>query len=299
MPNSIFISYRRDDSQHATFAIADRLSWAFGAEEVFFDRGSIRAGDGWEELLEGGLTAAKVLVLIVGDTWLKTADDWGRRRIDNAEDWVRREILTALQGHKEQRTAIVPVLLEETPRLHRDAFDADLKRIAGFEPMLLRAELWEAGLETLIVRVAQESGLTRLQRPGDRNPNGSPARPRPVQTNQQPLTDAQVRDALAPLARWQLQRGPHPWGAGGQAQEIVKSYDFPSFLETIAFMADAAKEIDAWKPPHHPRWENQWKVLNVSFTTWDVNCRVTKLDIAAARKFDALVARWNARAVGV
>jgi hypothetical protein len=36
MANSIFVSYRRFDSQHATFAIADRLRWAFGADEVFF-----------------------------------------------------------------------------------------------------------------------------------------------------------------------------------------------------------------------------------------------------------------------
>ena len=57
MPNSIFISYRRLDSQHATFAIADRLSWAFGADEVFFDRGSIRAGHQWPDALERGLNA--------------------------------------------------------------------------------------------------------------------------------------------------------------------------------------------------------------------------------------------------
>lgn len=82
--------------------------------------------------------------------------------------------------------------------------------------------------------------------------------------------------------------------AGGNAQEIVKCYDFPSFADVVAFMTTAAKEIDAWDPPHHPRWENQWKVLNVFFTTWDVDRRVTKLDIAAAKEFDAIVARWNA-----
>src|SRR5262249_46383875 len=151
MPNSIFISYRRGDSQHATFAIADPLSWGFGAAEGFFDRGSIRGGGGGEELLGHGVKAAKGVVGMVGNRWLKTADKWGRRRIDNSDDWVRREILTALEAHKEQRTTIVPVLLEETPRLRRDAFDADLKRIAAFEPMPLRADHWEAGLEALIV----------------------------------------------------------------------------------------------------------------------------------------------------
>ena len=80
MPNSIFISYRRLDSQHATFAIADRLSWAFGADEVFFDRGSIRAGHQWPDALERGLNAAKVMVLIIGEAWLTATYKLARRR---------------------------------------------------------------------------------------------------------------------------------------------------------------------------------------------------------------------------
>jgi pterin-4a-carbinolamine dehydratase len=295
MPNSIFISYRRLDSQHATLAIADRLSWAFGADEVFFDRGSIRAGHQWPDALERGLNAAKVLVLIVGEAWLTATDKWARRRIDDPADWVRCEILTALAANEKGHTAIIPVLLDDAKRLHADAFDVALQPIARFEPMPLRADLWDEGLETLIARIAQESGLTRIQPRHDRNPNGSPARPRREQSNQKTMTDAEVRTALEPLARWQLQWGHHAWGAGGNAQEIVKSYDFPSFADVVAFMAAAAKEIDAWNPPHHPRWENQWKVLTVFFTTWDVDCRVTQLDIAAAENFDAIVARWKAR----
>jgi pterin-4a-carbinolamine dehydratase len=183
--------------------------------------------------------------------------------------------------------------LDEKLELRAAAFDRALQPIAGIEPTRLSANHWEEGLEKLIVRIAEQSGLPRMARPDGRNPNGSPARPRRIQTSQRPMTDAEVRSELEQLAQWQLQWGPHTWGAGGRAQEIVRSYDFPSFADVVAFMASAAKEIDAWKPPHHPRWENQWKVLNVFFTTWDVNCRVTTLDIEAAKKFDALVDSWN------
>jgi pterin-4a-carbinolamine dehydratase len=290
MPSSIFISYRRRDSQHATFAIADRLSWAFGAEEVFFDRGSIKAGDQWPDSLERALAAAKVLVLVVGRSWLKTTGKRGRRRID---DWVRREILAGLEAHKAKRTEIIPVLLDEKAELRAAAFDRALKPIAQIQPTRLSANHWEDGLEELIVRIEEKSGLTRMPRPDGRNPNGSPARPRRKQSSQRPMNDAEVRSELEQLARWQVQWGPHSWGNNGRAQEIVKSYDFPSFADVVAFMASAAKEIDTWKPPHHPRWENQWKVLTVFFTTWDVNCRVTALDIEAAKKFDELVGRWN------
>src|SRR5262245_18751366 len=111
MPQSIFVSYRRMDSQHATFAIADRLRWAFGADEVFFDRGSIRSGHEWPESLRRGLEAAKVLVVVMGKAWLTTADEWGRRRIDDPDDWVRREISTGLIRYKEGKTHVIPVLL--------------------------------------------------------------------------------------------------------------------------------------------------------------------------------------------
>jgi pterin-4a-carbinolamine dehydratase len=293
MPNSIFISYRRLDSQHATFAIADRLRWAFGGDEVFFDRGSIRAGHEWPDSLRRALETAKVFVIVIGESWLTTADRWGRRRIDDPEDWVRREIATALAGAETGRIAILPVLLGAAERLRAEALDASLQRLAEFEPKTLDDDHWEEALEALILRVGQVTGLQRITPVGDRNANGSPARPPRIQITQRVLSDAEVREALEPLGGWQLQRGPHPWGVGGQAQEITKSFAFVSFQDAIAFMAHAAQQIEAWKPSHHPRWENQWKVLNVFFTTWDVDCRVTKLDISAARKFDDLFRQWK------
>jgi pterin-4a-carbinolamine dehydratase len=293
MANSIFISYRRSDSQHAAFAIADRLRWAFGAEEVFFDRGSVPAGDEWPETLKRGVEAAKVFLAIIGERWLLSADEWGRRRIDVPTDWVRLELAAALAARAAGNTSIIPVLLGNARRLHRDAFDETLQPLADLEPQLLREDQWEEGLEGLIVATGRAAGLPRMVREGGRNPNGSPARPRRVQSTQRSMSDAEVRAALEPLARWQLQWAPHPWGIGGEAQEITKSYDFVSFADAIAFMAHAARDIDLWSPPHHPRWENQWKVINVSFSTWDVDCRVTRLDIAAAKKFDNLVASWN------
>jgi len=288
----IFISYRRADSQHAAFAIADRLRWAFGAQSVFFDRGSIRAGNEWPVSLRQGLESAKVLVVVVGKSWLTTYDDWGRRRIDDPGDWVRCELSTGLRTLQRGDFAIVPVLLDGAKRLRREALDASLQRFADIEPKQLQDVTWEDDLESLIQTIAASSRLPRISR-GERNPNGSPARPKRTQSERTPLSDADVRALLEPLPRWQLQWGAHPWGVGGQAQEITKSYDFDTFTDAMDFMAYAAKTIDAWNPPHHPRWENQWKVVNVSFSTWDVDCRITELDIDAANKLDKLYSAWN------
>jgi len=296
MPESIFISYRRADSQHAVFAIADRLRSTFGPQRVFLDRSVIKPGDKWPDSLRRGVEGAAVVLPVIGEDWLTTIDERGRRRIDDKNDWVRREISAALAANAARGTAIIPVLLENAKRLHSKAFNSDssLRRLADFEPLSLTVDKWEDGLEALIVQVAETTGLARLAGSDGRHPNGAPARPRRVQKTQRRLKDAKVRAALEPLAQWRLQWGPHSWGAGGLAQEITKSFDFTSFAKAIAFMSAASTAIDAWKPPHHPRWENQWKVVNVFFTTWDVDCRVTKLDIEAAEKFDALVDNWRA-----
>ncbi len=288
MPRSIFISYRRLDSQHATFAIADRLRWAFGADEVFFDRGSIRSGHEWPESLRQGLEAAKVLVVVIGKTWLTSADEWGRRRIDDSKDWVRREISTGLARRADRGVHVIPVLLGGAQRLRAEALDEDLQALAEIEPAELDDNGWESQLEELIVTIADATGLSRIQRDGDRNPNGSPARPEKRQGEQVAMSDAEIRAHLESLNHWHLQWGAHPWGRGGKAQQICKSYEFESFANAIDFMARASRQINKWSPSHHPRWENQWKVVNVFFSTWDVDCRVTMLDIEAAKKFDAL-----------
>jgi len=288
MPQSIFISYRRSDAQHAAFAIADRLRWAFGPEEIFMDRSSIESGDDWPDSLQRGVAAAKVMVVVIGPTWLTAQGNWGRRRIDDPKDWVRKEVCAGLEQRQAGRTEVIPVLLRDTQPVSEEALDAPLRPLAKIEVRKLQDDSWEAQLEQLIVTIASRTGMPRMNRDGDRNPNGSPARPAREQSKQVAWTDAQVREALESMSQWYLQWSPHLWGKEGLAQEIFKSYEFASFERAIAFMARASKVIDTWTPPHHPRWENQWKVLNVSFTTWDVDCRVTKLDIQAAKLMDEL-----------
>lgn len=292
MPNGIFVSYRRTDSQHASFAIADRLRWAFGADQVFLDRGSLREGHDWPAALQQGLQQSSVLVAVIGPAWLSAVDKWGRRRIDDRADWVRRELLTGLERRRQDKLHVLPVALDGAPELSAEGLDKELEQLPDIQAMPVRAASWDADLESLLRRICELTDLPRLEQ-GDRNPNGSPARPRRVMTRTPAMTDNEVRSELEQLPRWHLQWAPHPWGAGGLAQEIGKSFDFASFEDAIRFMSDAAREIGTWSPPHHPRWDNQWKVVNVAFSTWDLDCRVTTLDIAAARKFDAFARAWR------
>lgn len=289
---AIFISYRRVDSQHASFAIADRLRWAFGTDNVFLDHGSIRTGKAWPSVLRDGLRAARVMVVVVGPNWLSAVDEWGRRRIDDRGDWVRQEVQTGLERSRAGELVVLPTFLDKAPALTRAALDSKLADFADLQRLEIGAASWERDLEQLIEEVGRQGGLTR-RRQDERNPDGSPSRPKPGVTGTPVLDDEQVREALQSLSRWHLRWTAHPWGANGEAQEIAKSYDFRSFEQAIGFMHFAAGRIDQWRIPHHPRWENQWKVVNVAFSTWDVDCRVTRLDLKAARDLDALVDEWR------
>jgi pterin-4a-carbinolamine dehydratase len=289
MPNAIFLSYRRSDSQHATLGIADRLRWSFGVDEVFLDRGSIEAGLEWSQVIQQALAQAKVVVVIIGPGWLRSADVWGRRRLDDSRDWVRREICAALAGHAARERTVIPVYLDDAVTPPSEALDLALQPLLALQKHVLRSDHWEAGLRELLDRIGEVSKLPQRPPPdGERNPNGSPARPLPKQTQWPTLSDEEARSALQKLGGWQLQWSDHPWGTGGRAQEIAKTYEFGSFRQAVDFMHRTSQKIQEWKPPHHPRWENQWKVVTVSFTTWDVNCRLTKLDLDAARKMDGL-----------
>lgn len=162
---SIFISYRRTDSQHAVFAIADRLRSTFGPQKVFLDRSVIKPGDEWPTSLRRAVKGAAVVLPVIGERWLTTADESGRRRIDDENDWVRRERAAALAANAAKGTAIIPVLLENAKRLRAEAFDSSLQRLAVFEPLSLTVDKWEAGLEALILRVLRLA-LALLQASG-------------------------------------------------------------------------------------------------------------------------------------
>jgi pterin-4a-carbinolamine dehydratase len=227
-------------------------------------------------------------LVIIGPGWLRSSDKWGRRRLDDPEDWVRREVCTALAA-VEQGTKVVPVYLDEAVVPEKDALDASLKPLLDFQARKLTSDRWESDLNGLLETIATLGNLPPLESLYGKSAGArAAARPDRRQTEWPTMSDEDVRLKLEPLGGWQLQWGPHPWGVGGRAQEIARTYELPTFRIAIDFIQRASRAIETWRPPHHPRWENQWKSVTASFTTWDVHCRVTRLDIDAAGKLDEL-----------
>jgi hypothetical protein len=108
MSKQIFISYRRSDARAICERINDSLVRAFGAHEVFRDLTAIAPGADFRLAMEEGLKRAKVVLVLIGSTWLTVTDEAGKRRLDDPLDRVRLEVEQALRD----RLVIIPVLVE-------------------------------------------------------------------------------------------------------------------------------------------------------------------------------------------
>ena len=124
--NSVFVSYRRSDSNHTIGRIYDRLADYFGSKAVFRDVHSIPLGVDFRSHLQQQLGQCQVLVAIIGSTWLTVADTAGNRRLDNPNDWVRAEIETALN----RDIPVIPVLVGGATMPAAEALPGDIAPLA-------------------------------------------------------------------------------------------------------------------------------------------------------------------------
>ena len=103
----VFISYRRDDSQHVAGRLFDRLLLEFRRADIFKDVDSIPSGDDFREHLQNAVGGCDIMLVLIGDNWASAAGSDGSLRLDNPDDFVRLEIEAAL----ERAIRVVPVLI--------------------------------------------------------------------------------------------------------------------------------------------------------------------------------------------
>ncbi|MEQ1696277.1 MAG: TIR domain-containing protein [Hyphomicrobiaceae bacterium] len=123
MPGKIFVNYRRDDSAAHALNVAQYLERTFGARNVFLDIDRMRAGQNFPDVLQDKLSACRVMIAVIGPSWLTLATDDGTRRIDDPEDWVRLEIAHALK----RNIAVIPILVGGATLPKKSDLPDDLK----------------------------------------------------------------------------------------------------------------------------------------------------------------------------
>jgi hypothetical protein len=144
--DGIFISYRRDDSAGYAGRLYDRLIPHFGANRVFMDVEGIELGTDFVTAIEEAVGSCRVLIVIIGDEWLKIADAAGRRRLEDPHDFIRLETVTALQ----RGIRVVPVLVGGALMPRADELPDDLKPLARRQAIEISHKQWEATTAELI-----------------------------------------------------------------------------------------------------------------------------------------------------
>jgi hypothetical protein len=150
----VFLSYRREDSQGVVDRVAERLRRKLGPGNVFKDVDSISVGENFLDKVQTALTAADVLIVVIGPGWLNASKRPGKRRLDDPDDWVRIEVHEALQRDD---VRVVPLLVEGATMPGERDLPAGLKALAYRNACILRPDpVFEADLDTLCERLDPE-----------------------------------------------------------------------------------------------------------------------------------------------
>ena len=122
----IFISYRQADAKGWAISLRDDLADVFGNDQVFLDKDNLRAGN-WREQIQRELKCCKVVLVIIGPSWLTIADEHDRPRIELTDDVHHQEVSQAL---RRSDLTVIPVLVGEAPMPRKDQLPADLQELA-------------------------------------------------------------------------------------------------------------------------------------------------------------------------
>ena len=146
---SVFISYRREDSEGQARALFQDLVARLGRDSVFMDVDSIGLGRDFRAVLQERLATCDVMLALIGRDWVDGKDKSGRRRLDIPGDFVRMEITAALK----RNIPVTPLLLHGAQMPTVEQLPEDLSDLAyrnGFE---LSHNRWESDVQELVKRL--------------------------------------------------------------------------------------------------------------------------------------------------
>jgi hypothetical protein len=160
---SVFISYRSDDSYHSAPLIYEMLAKVFGKANVFLDKGTMDAGEDFDEAVWPALAEAEVFIVVIGTDWVGLNEDGGSRRIDDVNDFPRREVRLALERRQRDGILVLPVRIQGANH-QKMALPDDIKQLASINGIPL-GEWYEDDLGVLIGKVAKRVPRLKLRKP--------------------------------------------------------------------------------------------------------------------------------------
>jgi outer membrane protein assembly factor BamB len=197
-PGGIFLSYRREDTEHAAGRLGDRIALRFGRPRLFVDIDSIPPGADFVEAIERAVASCEVLVALIGPRWTTALNDQGARRLDDPDDFVLLELRTALR----RKIPVIPVLVDGAPMPNKTELPRDLEPLTRRNAVRLDAESFTQDSQWLV------DTLARLVRSADAEARPAVAsNPTTTSPDEAPTND----DSVAAGAQLVTPGATHRW----------------------------------------------------------------------------------------
>jgi hypothetical protein len=155
---SIFINYRRSDSEGEAGRLFDDLTSRFHGKSIFMDVAAIEPGRDFRKAIDQSVADCSVLLAIIGHEWLESKDSLGRRRLDDPNDFVRIELASALR----RDIPVVPVLVRGTKMPNVEQLPDDLKDLAYRNAVELTHARWKSDVHVLVEALTPYLGRVGL-----------------------------------------------------------------------------------------------------------------------------------------
>ena len=146
MAHTIFISYRRDDTEGEAGRLFDDLTRALGDDAVFMDVSGIDPGTDFRKAIDDNVGGCGVLLAMIGPTWATITGAGGQRRLDDSNDYVRLEIASALR----RNIPVIPVLVHDAKMPHHDQLPDNLQDLAYRNSVEITHARWNSDVQLLI-----------------------------------------------------------------------------------------------------------------------------------------------------
>jgi hypothetical protein len=171
----IFISYRREDSEHITGRIYDRLEQRFGHDNVYLDVDTIPLGVDFRKYLDQAVGQCDLVLVVIGRGWLDArygaGKMQGKRRLEDPLDFVRIEVQSALA----RQIPVIPVLVGDAGMPGADELPEEMQDLAYMNAARVGAG---ADFKDHVLRLIR--GIEHRARPGIKaaaEPASAEARP--------------------------------------------------------------------------------------------------------------------------
>jgi hypothetical protein len=173
---SIFINYRRSDSEGEAGRLFDDLTSRFGGSSVFMDVAAIEPGRDFRKAIDQSVADCSVLLAMIGLEWREAKDGTGGRRLDDPNDFVRIELASALS----REIPVVPVLVRGAKMPRVEDLPETLKELAYRNAVELTHARWKSDVQVLIRALQPFMDLPGTDGSSSGNPSrelreGSPA----------------------------------------------------------------------------------------------------------------------------